>query len=169
MSRRGTILKSRMTYKIKKSIALSLVLVVTLISTIIPAFGKQVEQRQISQWSIGTLNEGENYGIYPLEWYDEGFREGISGEKATQLLMKVEAKLSELGFELDHSFVPIAYEDNGTRRAVLTGLYNGLAAYKLPEELESEKGKPIEYMQKRSILNGTNKGLELEEIGRAHV
>ncbi len=149
--------------KIKKSIAIWLVIGTTAVSTMLPVLANDVGQGDISPWSIGTLNEGEKYGIYPTTWYMDGFKKSISKDKLTILLNNIEGKLSALELEKDKSFTPISYEKDGTRGAVVTGLYNTLASYKLPEELEKSKGNAAAYMQKRGILNGTNKGLELEK------
>lgn len=148
--------------KLKKGIALGLVVGTTAVSTMVPLSASELGQPDISPWSIGTLNEGEKYGIYPMAWYTDGFKQSISQDKLGVLLSNVERKLSELELEKDHEFTPIPYEKDGTRGAVITGLYNSLAAYKLPEELEKIKGNPADYMQKRGILNGTKKGLELD-------
>lgn len=150
--------------KIRKSIALGLVVGTTMVSTIVPVLGNEVAQPQISQWSIGTLNEGEKYGIYPIGWYTDKFQEGITEDKLNILLTNLESKISELELEKDKAFIPVDYQKDGTRGSVLTALYNCVASYTLPVELESNKGDAAAYMQTRSILNGTNKGLELEEV-----
>lgn len=155
-------MKNNWLKNIRRSIALALMVVMTLVAPATPVMAGEVAARQISEWSIKTLNEGENYGIYPMEWYDDGFGEDISEDKLSKLLVNVETKISELGLEKDETFTPVEYEKDGTRGAVITGLYNSIATYKLPEELESGKDGAVEYMQNRHILNGTNKGLELE-------
>jgi len=148
--------------RIKKGIAVGLVVGITMISTIIPVLADEPQQPQISPWSIRTLNEGEKYGIYPMAWYIDGFQENIPESKVETLLEKVAQKLSELKLEKDEAFSPQVYTGDGTRGAVLMGLYNQLACYQLPEELELNDD-PILYMQQRGILNGTDQGLELEE------
>lgn len=149
--------------KIKKGVALSLILGSTSISTMVQLSAYETQEPQMSPWSIGTLNEGEKYGIYPMSWYSGNFKESISQDKLRVLLENVGQKLSELELERDAFFTPIGYEKDGTRGSVVIGLYNSLAAYKLPEELEKSKGNAAEYLQKRKILNGTNKGLELDK------
>ena len=155
-------MKKSLLSKIRKSIALSLAIGTTMISTIVPVLGNEPQQPQISQWSIGTLNEGEKYGIYPMGWYTDGFQESIPADKLNTLLDNVAQKLSELELEKDETFKAKAYTEDGTRGAVLTGLYNRLAFYQLPETL-GLKDDTVAYMQQRGILNGTDKGLELEE------
>lgn len=147
--------------RIRKGIAVGLVVGTTMISTIVPILANEPQQPQISPWSIGTLNEGEKYGIYPMGWYIDGFQESIPEDKIGTLLDKVAQKLSELELEKNETFTPQVYTEDGTRGAVLTGLYNRLACYKLPEELELNDD-PVAYMQQRGILNGTDQGLELE-------
>ena len=150
--------------KIRKSIALGLIVGTTMVSTVVPVLGNEPAQPQISQWSIGTLNEGEKYGIYPVGWYADRFQEGVTEDKLDILLSNVERKISELELEKDPTFIAVDDQKDGSRGSVLAALYNSLASYKLPVELESNKGDAVAYMQKRGILNGTNKGLELEEV-----
>lgn len=143
--------------------ALGLVLGTTTVSTILPLSAYEMQEQQMSPWSVGTLNEGEKYGIYPRDWYSEGFKENISQEKLTILLRNIEAKLLELHLEKDETFTPKTYPRDGSRGSVVTALYNALGLHKLPNELEKNKGNPAEYLQKRKILNGTPTGLELDK------
>lgn len=155
-------MKKSLFNKTRKGIALGLAIGTTMISTIVPVLANEVPQPQISTWSIGTLNEGEKYGIYPMAWYYDGFQESISQDKLNILVGNVDEKLSGLELEKDETFKPKAYEEDGTRGAVLTALYNSLASYKLPDVL-GDIDDPIDYMQQRGIVKGTNKGLVLEE------
>lgn len=157
----GIKVKKNWLNKIKRNIALGLVASTTMVSTIVPVLGDEVQQPQVSGWSIGILNEGEKYGIYPMEWYTDGFQGGITEDKLNILLTNVDAKLGELNLDKNQVFTPIVYEKDGTRGSVLVALYNSVASYKLPDELGNNQESAIEYMQKRSILNGTNKGLDL--------
>ena len=93
-----------------------------------------------------------------MGWYIDGFRESIPEDKIGTLLDKVAQKLSELELEKNETFTPQVYTEDGTRGAVLTGLYNRLACYQLPEALELNDD-PVVYMQQRGILNGTDQGL----------
>ncbi|HHX62130.1 MAG TPA: TraB/GumN family protein [Epulopiscium sp.] len=148
--------------RIRKGIAVGLVIGTTMISTVVPVLANEPQQPQISPWSIGTLNEGEKYGIYPMAWYIDKFQESIPEDKIVTLLDNVAQKLLELELEKDETFSPQVYVEDGTRGAILAGLYNQLACYQLPEEL-GFNDDPVVYMQQRGILNGTDQGLALEE------
>ncbi|USG66159.1 TraB/GumN family protein [Brevibacillus ruminantium] len=120
----------------------------------------------ISQWSISTLHEGEKYGIFPLAWYYDGtFQKPITADKYEALLNATAAKLDALGLKKRgaSSAPSVAASQTITRDAVLHSLYNTLAQYELPEAFEIAKDKPIDYLQKKGIVNGTKNGLELEQ------
>lgn len=136
-----------------------LLVLMMILSTIIPVLANEVPTPDISQWAVETLNEGEKYGIYPMEWYYDGFRSGISQERIEALVEATEEKLAVLGLEKKEGFVPVSSKGDSTRGDVITRLYNVLAQYEL------EVGNsPAEYLQERKILQGTAKGLELDNI-----
>lgn len=135
-------------------------IVTTILLTIVPILAS--EEQLISRWAVGALNEGEKYGIYPTTWYDENFKGNIQLDKLNNLLEMVDAKLLGLNLEKNKEYTYQGYIVDGTREDVLTALYNIANQYELPKELTITEYDPIGYMQYRGILNGTNKGLELE-------
>lgn len=143
---------------LKSIISLSLMFIVIL-STIIPTWAEENPTYDISSWAIGTLNEGERYGIYPLDWYLDSFREGISEERLETLLTNTQNKIAALELDKKEGFTPISSKVDGTREDVIIRLYNILAQYNIPVG-----DSPIDYMQERNILQGTDKGLELDSI-----
>ena len=59
-----------------KKHALATALGTTLILTsVVPAIQAEQAVPDISNWAIETLHEGEKYGIFPMEWYYDGFRQ----------------------------------------------------------------------------------------------
>jgi len=118
----------------------------------------------ISPWSIETLNDGEKYGIYPLDWYYEGtFRQAITSEKFNSLMDATEAKLDLLGLEKKADSLSFETDEVITREAVITSLYKLLTNYDLPESFDITVASPIEHMQQIGVVKGTNAGLELEQ------
>lgn len=120
----------------------------------------------ISPWSVTTLNEGEKYGIFPLGWYFDGtFRQAISADKLQSLLNDTAAKLDKLGLTKKGDLeLPSSTEAGITRETVVLSLYALLAQYELPEAFEIDKSDPIEYLQQKGIIEGTDRGLELEQL-----
>lgn len=155
-------MKNNWLNKIKKGLVLSFLIGSTVVSSIIPVLANEIQEIDISQWAIATLNEGERYGVFPIDWYADGFRQEIKQNKLNLLLKNTESKLAHLELEKDQEFGPIVYEVDGSRGSVITALYNTLAQYKLPVQLENEKKNAVQYMQNRGIVNGTDVGLDLK-------
>lgn len=151
-------------FKNIKACTVSWVIILAIIfSTVAPVIADDVSQIQISRWAISELNEGEKYGIYPISWYYDGFLENISEDKLNLLLERTAEKLAGLDLKKNEYFKPILYTADGTRKAVLTALYNLLNQYELSKILNVKQETPIEYMQRRGILIGINKELKLEQ------
>ncbi|MHC1749954.1 MAG: TraB/GumN family protein [Cellulosilyticaceae bacterium] len=149
--------------KIKTNMIMLTVAMSTMLGTTAHLLANEVQVPQISQWAIGTLNEGENYGIYPITWYYDGFQKPITEEKFQQLVKETGKKVENLGFKKSANFKPEVFKAVGTRENVIKALYNIVAQYELPEELEVGKSDAIAYFQKRNILSGTKNGLELDK------
>lgn len=144
---------------IQNSILTLLLIVAMMITSVIPTWAQGISLPDISSWAVEDLNEGERYGIYPMEWYYDGFTESISEEKLETLLTDTAKKIKTLELEKDDKFTPIPHKGDKTREDVIIRLYNILAQYNIPAEKS-----PIDYMQERNILKGTNKGLELDKV-----
>ncbi len=149
--------------KLKKYISMLLVTAIMTVSTIANTFANEQQLPQISTWAMGTLNEGEKYGIFPITWYYDGFQNPITEEKLNYIAENISNKISSLGFEEDNNYLPKANTETITRQHVITVLYNAISQYILPESLEVANYNPVEYFQKRNILKGTNNGLELDK------
>ncbi|WP_019420885.1 hypothetical protein [Paenibacillus sp. OSY-SE] len=137
----------------------------TMFGTIVPAQANQAPAAatQLSKWSLGVLNEGEKYGVFPIAWYYDGFQEQISQDKLQSLLEATSNKLASLGLKVKSNLSSQTFKTDITREIVMNSLYNVLAQYKLPETLEIDKQTPLDYLQKRGIVTGTGNGLELEK------
>ncbi|GIP34908.1 TraB/GumN family protein [Paenibacillus sp. J2TS4] len=125
----------------------------------------QMPVPDISPWSIGTLHEGEKYGIFPLDWYYDGtFQQAITADKFQSLLEDTAAKLDKLGLSKQGELeLPSLAEAAMTRETVVLSLHALLAQYELPEAFEFDKSTPVEYLQHKGIIEGTGRGLELEQ------
>ena len=91
---------------LKKYLACSLVAVTALTSTITPVWASST-QPEFSLWALSTLNEGEKYGIFPFDWYLQGFVSAINKEKYNVLIAETEEKIAEL-----QTFDNELYSDN---------------------------------------------------------
>ena len=139
---------------------ITILLVITMIlTTIIPIWAEGIPIPDISPWAMGTLNEGERYGIYSTEWYFDDFKGGISEDRLEELLINTGNKIGELELNKKEDFTPIPSEGDRTRGDVVTRLYNVLAQYDIPVGKSA-----IQYMQEQKILQGTAKGLNLDKI-----
>lgn len=83
-----------------------------MLTTVVPVIHAE-EQLQpqvpsISPWAIETLNEGEKYGIFPMEWYYDGFLEEISVDKVNELLALTEKKIATLGLAENKQYKPVS-------------------------------------------------------------
>lgn len=153
---------SKICKKAQKTFISFLLTIVMVLLTVMPALAEEsaVPSLDISQWAVGILNEGERYGIYPLEWYYDNFRTEISQERLEALLNAVAAKIGALGLKEKEDFTPVPYKGDCSRDDVVTRLYNIVAKYELPITVSES---PADYMQERGILKGTPRGLELEQ------
>jgi len=143
----------------RKGIATGLLIVLMMLTTVLPVWAAENQTPDISPWAVGDLNEGEKYGIYPMEWYYQDFRTEVSQERLEVLLESTSSKIEAIGLEKKDEFVPVSYKGDGTRGDVIIRLYNILGEYGLVS-VQS----PVEYMQERGIIQGTSKGLELDSI-----
>jgi len=133
-----------------------------MMTTIVPAIHAE-EQPQalipsISDWAIETLNEGEKYGIYPIEWYYDGFQREIPIEKVNELLTLTEKKIASLNLAENKQYKPVTVQGDNTRGDIVKRLYNIVARYDLPVGTDA-----IKYMTEHNILRGSVHGLQLEK------
>ncbi|MGD8190687.1 TraB/GumN family protein [Brevibacillus ginsengisoli] len=152
--------------RLKRGLASGLLGIMTLLGSILPVQANEapIKAPQISQWSIQTLHEGEKYGIYPMSWYKgDDFQKQITVDKLKSLLEATSTKLDAIGLSKTGTFSLPADTTELTREAVLKSLYGVLAQYKLPEAFEIDKYDPINFLQKKKIVNGTASGLDLDQ------
>lgn len=116
----------------------------------------------ISPWAINVLNEGERYGIYPIEWYYQDFRAAISKERLNQILDNTAAKLAELKLAKNNQFKAAKVVNAYNREGVLTALYNLIGQYKLEGAMAINGQSPVAYMTKQQVVVGDKSGLQLE-------
>lgn len=141
----------------KHSIAamLSLVLILT---SVAPAIQAEESAPDVSSWAMETLNEGEKYGIFPVEWYFDGFRSAITEEKADQLIQLTEQKIASLELAKNGNYRSKVAQDGTTRGDIVNRLYDIAARYDLPVGTDA-----VAYMKERGILKGSDKGVELDK------
>lgn len=129
-----------------------------LLTPMVPAIHAEEQTPSISNWAIETLNEGERYGIYPVEWYEDGFLREIPIEKVNELLTLTEKKIASLNLAENKQYKPVTVQGDNTRGDIVKRLYNIVARYDLPVGTDA-----IKYMTERNILRGSALGLQLEK------
>lgn len=140
------------------SVILLFFAIIFMLSTITPALANQQQTPDISPWALETLNDGEKYGIFPVEWYYDGFQAEISKERLETLLSLTSEKIASLGLNKNENYQPIHYKGGNSRGEIITQLFNIAAQYDLPVG-----DSPVDYMKERGILVGTDSGLDLEK------
>ena len=55
-----------------------------MLTSIVPAVNAEQAGPDVSSWAIETLNEGEKFGIFPIERYYEDFRKAISQNRVNR-------------------------------------------------------------------------------------
>lgn len=144
--------------KITKTALVTTLGTTLMLTSIMPAVKAEQITPDISNWAIGTLNEGEKYGIFPIEWYYDGFRSAISTERLNSLMDLTEKKLASLNLDKNQEFKPVAVKGDGTRGDVINRLFNIVGQYKLTTTEDA-----VTYMQQRKILQGSEQGLMLDK------
>lgn len=129
-----------------------------MLTSIMPAVKAEQVTPDISNWAIGTLNEGEKFGIFPIEWYYDGFRSAITTERLDSLIELTGQKIASLNLDKNEKFKPVAVKGDGTRGDVINRLYNIVGQYKLDTAEDA-----VTYMQKHKVLQGSEKGLMLDK------
>lgn len=128
-----------------------------IMGSIVPVYGNQSAEMEISSWAVATLNEGEKYGIYSEAWYYEEFLAPITHERFVALLNAMAEKFESTGLEGNPEFVPTTVGEKLTRGDVATAYYNLLGYYGLVSAQD-----PIEAMIDLGVLKGTGSRLALE-------
>lgn len=129
-----------------------------MLSTIVPVIQAENSAPDVSGWAIETLNEGEKYGIFPLEWYYDGFRSEASIERVNELLALTEKKIAALQLPENKQYSPVSFKGDTTRGDIVNRLYNIVARYDLPVGKDA-----VAYMAERNILKGSSSGFDLEK------
>ncbi|MFE3574466.1 TraB/GumN family protein [Lysinibacillus sp. NPDC059133] len=148
--------------KIMKRTSAALLAASLMLTTVVPVIHAEEQSPplapSISEWAIETLNEGEKYGIYPIEWYYEDFLQEISVEKVNELLALTEKKIASLGLAKNKQYKPVSVKNDNTRGDIVKRLYNIVARYDLPVGTDA-----IKFMKEHNILQGSSNGLQLEK------
>lgn len=129
-----------------------------MLTSIMPAVKADEVTPDISSWALGTLNEGEKYGVFPIEWYYDGFRTAITTERLDSLIELTAQKIASLNLDKNEEFKPVAVNGDGTRGDIINRLYNIVGQYKLDTVEDA-----VTYMQKHKILQGSEQGLMLDK------
>lgn len=130
-----------------------------MLTTVVPALAAEQQTPEISSWAVSELAEGEKYGIFPMEWYYDRFKEGITEDRLEFLLTQTEEKIAAIGLEKNTDFTPIDVDNRTSRESIITELYNIVAQYDL-----SAGHSAVPYMQEHNILKGAYKNLRLDDI-----
>lgn len=119
-------------------------------------------QLNISSWAIPTLNEGEKYGLFHMDWYLGDFTGSITPDKLDHLLTSLENKIYSLDLPIKENFIShyVDYNEMYTRGNIITQFYNILDKYEYGQEFDN----PIDYVTKKNIVIGDGDSLNLDDI-----
>lgn len=135
--------------------------VLTLVLSVIMALGMITpgfaEGMQISLWAVNDLNEGERYGLYTVDWYEDGFQNTVTVEQLTFLRENMMKRFDAAGFKRKPTFALKAIEGPMTRGTVALIYYDVLSMYQLAEEMD-----PVTALKNLEVLKGGDKGLDLD-------
>ena len=145
-------MKGRQIMKLTKKVMSVVLMLSILLTAVSPVWA---DEAAYSSWAIQVLNEGEKYGIYPMEWYTEGFLGTIDAAHLSTLLDNVDQKLDVIADKSD--FKGGVAAEGTTRGAVLANYYNLLGEYGLVTE-----GEWTAFLHENGIVNGTGSGLKLD-------
>ncbi|MFJ7738410.1 TraB/GumN family protein [Lysinibacillus sp. NPDC097287] len=135
--------------RIGKHMIAALLGIMLMLSTIVPTIQAEERIPDISGWAIETLNEGEKYGIFPMQWYYDGFTSEVSIERVNELVALTEKKIAALQLSENKQYSPVSYKGDTTRGDIINRLYNIVARYDLAVGKDA-----VAYMTKRNISNG---------------
>lgn len=144
--------------RISKHMMAAMLAMVLMLSTVVPVIQAEEAIPDISSWAIETLNEGEKYGIFPTQWYYDGFTSEVSIKRVNELLALTEKKIAALQLPENKQYSPISFKEDTTRGDIVNRLYNIVSRYDLPVGNDA-----VAYMKERNILRGSSNGLGLNE------
>lgn len=148
----------------KKTLAW-LIAAAMLVGNTMPAMASEGNAQEVSfsNWAFDTLLEGEKYGIFPMDWYDN-MRATIVTEQVEALAAAIGSKLMAVdGVKLKAEPAPTTYEKGTAREDVLNAIFKELTRYEYTKDLGLESYTALEYMKEKGIIKGDTKGLNLNE------
>lgn len=104
-----------------------------------------------SPWAESEIVDGERYGIYSKEIYENSLKELLTEDILNELLEGVENKLSQGNLEKNKDFIPLEINSWETRGGFLKEIYNRIAPYDKGESLSLD---PILYLNEKGVLKG---------------
>ncbi len=129
----------------KKFSLLISTLLIGIIGIGLPVSAEEVQEIHIDSWAIQDLNEGEKYGVYPIEWYYGDFKGPITSEMTQQLVQNTYQKLSGIEGAVIPGLVPSVEEESITREMFinqlvsLVGQSEGVAYFEANQLIKGEK------------------------------
>ncbi len=138
--------------------------IVAIIIFVVPVMAKEeLDVKYPSEWAMQVIMEGQNYGIYSLEWHDN-FRKQISKAQIDELRKGISKKISSInGVRLKTKIIDEKIKSN-TREEVLRQLFLVLQSYAYPVEIELDGMNAIDFMRENNIVSGNLKDLELNRV-----
>ncbi|GAC44182.1 hypothetical protein PPOP_3585, partial [Paenibacillus popilliae ATCC 14706] len=114
----------------KQVVALLIAVVMLLQGAAAPIQAKEAQSPASSLyhiWAEKALVEGQNYGLFPLTWYQEEFMQPMSADKLQMLLQTTSQKIDALGLDKKQTAAVPTVRGDVTRGAVMQQLYAVLA------------------------------------------
>ena len=134
------------------------------VMSITPVMAESI-QVDPSDWAIDTIIEGQNYGIYPLDWH-KNFNANITKENIHTLREGVSAKiLSVEGVSLKKD-AQLLQVTSTTKEEVLKQLFGVLMQFNYPVDMGFANTEAISFVEQQGIIDNKlnlNKTCTIEE------
>lgn len=164
------VLRSGNKQRLQRTIAAMLMLVSMVLYSVSPLMADVMPESSFHEWAVDTLADGEKYGVYPLDWYDN-MQQPITTQQLNDFCKEIGNKLDKIeGVELKSGSAPYTYKvdsDEGaisiTKGIVLEAIYKTINAYSYAVEL-GFTGEAISDLESIGIIKGDYTGLNLNKV-----
>ncbi len=148
---------------------LSLLLAIMLCFTMVPVLDAQAADHvtstySLSNWVIDDLIIGDNYGIYPMEWYNSDMTASISKSKLTILLDSMKNKIVKTNCVTQNTKISYKLKNKMTVKEVLDTYNKMLSSMKFSKSLGLKGKTSLDNMKKMGVYTGSKKEPALSKL-----
>lgn len=144
---------------------LTLLLIISMLVTVLPANKAFAQEAQTNQWAFYDLAVGDTYNIYPMSWYNKNMQAPITHGQLRILLAGLRAKILATGCVLDYNEQKHSLKNKMTVKEYLEFLYALLSDYEFNGDIGiTNNGKALDYMAAYGIFTGKEGELSLKDV-----